>query len=703
MSDSIYRLSDLLARLNDEYVRRDHANTGPTDGAPTTTPTAPVSTALVPHWLVDPNVHPAAGLTAGYTIRADSATTYAWAPLQHTDLGTVTADQHHNHATLGAGSHAPLALSDQEFTLTMPTLTAGTGLSGGGVLSADRTVTVNTAYAFTWTARHTFESDVKLASSSKLYFGDTCDVALYRKAADILSLGPGDSLQSHSYVAGLSGWKLSEPTSEFQNVLVRGELRTSVFVKSLSTAFAGSMIVAKSAATLAAPVTPTGTTFTITVKNSPTGASDHLFSSGDICEIREIDNTPTAPEVDALTSALAEDDTTYALQTVVADIWFTVSTHTHNGDGTQTWDCTWNDGTTGVTFMPGTGIVDWGQAGQGFFAVSADGQYGANAAWVLGTHAGSPWSTRTIQVYAGTDGKMYAGAGKVTLDANGIRLDATTGKFSSASIEWYNGVTRQFSIGTRTDLGSVVGAYLSSPTLEILIEAPTIYCKDGDGDDAPVYCGNLYASAGVYVRVDGSGGGLYAGAHDDVQWYQNAEHVWRTPDSVMVDGGLNLNSSRTLAAGVFNLNTAALGVDTLGIYVEQCGSTTTNDSVRLQSSISGNATDYLTFTVDPGVGFLFTKAASGVGRVGILKTPTCELDVNGTIRADTGFNCAGNAGVADSTLEYICAISYHGDSAPETASNVYKKRTLTFKGGVVTGVGTDSGWYHFDGVACTVL
>jgi len=39
--------------------------------------------------------HTASGLTAGYVIRASGATTFAWAQLQHTDLGAVTADQHH--------------------------------------------------------------------------------------------------------------------------------------------------------------------------------------------------------------------------------------------------------------------------------------------------------------------------------------------------------------------------------------------------------------------------------------------------------------------------------------------------------------------------------------------------------------------------------------------------------------------------------
>ena len=48
--------------------------------------------------------HTASGLTAGWTIRATDATTFAWAQLQHGDLGGVSANQHHNqvHAITGA-------------------------------------------------------------------------------------------------------------------------------------------------------------------------------------------------------------------------------------------------------------------------------------------------------------------------------------------------------------------------------------------------------------------------------------------------------------------------------------------------------------------------------------------------------------------------------------------------------------------------
>jgi hypothetical protein len=51
-------------------------------------------TSMPTHALVGAQ-HSASGLTVGYTIRATGTTTFAWAQLQHDDLGGVTSSQHH--------------------------------------------------------------------------------------------------------------------------------------------------------------------------------------------------------------------------------------------------------------------------------------------------------------------------------------------------------------------------------------------------------------------------------------------------------------------------------------------------------------------------------------------------------------------------------------------------------------------------------
>ena len=50
--------------------------------------------------------HTASGLTAGHVLRASGATTFAFAQLQHGDLGGITADQHHDQVHgLDSGDH----------------------------------------------------------------------------------------------------------------------------------------------------------------------------------------------------------------------------------------------------------------------------------------------------------------------------------------------------------------------------------------------------------------------------------------------------------------------------------------------------------------------------------------------------------------------------------------------------------------------
>lgn len=74
---------------------------------------------------------------------------------------------------------------------------------------------------------------------------------------------------------------------------------------------------------------------------------------------------------------------------------------------------------TNYTILSGSQVLSYGTSGQGTFAVSADGTFGAGTLWTIFTHAGAPWSTTTAQVYANSSGQLVAGGGAVALDANG--------------------------------------------------------------------------------------------------------------------------------------------------------------------------------------------------------------------------------------------------------------------------------------------
>lgn len=204
------------------------------------------------------------------------------------------------------------------------------------------------------------------------------------------------TVKSDTYTAGLTGWQINrDGNAEFNNVTVRGAIKSAVFEKSLITAFAGSQIVAKSASASHTDTTVTGTTFTLNVKKQAGAAP---FANGDIVRIKD----------------------------GITDTWATVDTGT---DQTTHWSytATRQAGSTTGTVVAGTTIVDYGQSGQGYWIVSADGLLGPSAAWALRSHAGAPWSAETTHVYAGTDGKLYAGSGSVSLDSNGIVIADTQG------------------------------------------------------------------------------------------------------------------------------------------------------------------------------------------------------------------------------------------------------------------------------------
>jgi hypothetical protein len=105
-----------------------------------------------------------------------------------------------------------------------------------------------------------------------------------------------------------------------------------------------------------------------------------------------------------------------------------------------------------------------------------------------------------------------------------VEADGSSSGFIAGSlldVLWYRGAANLWRTpdGLTVDLGLNIGSASSAAT------------------------GEVRASAGFAARVDGSGGGFWAGASSDVQWFQGAANRWDTPDSVYLNGG-------TLGVGV---------------------------------------------------------------------------------------------------------------------------------------------------------
>ena len=158
----------------------------------------------------------------------------------HSDLQNINPDDHHDPVTAGDG----IAVSGQRVSVdssvvrTSRLVSAGDGLSGGGDLSADRTLSLDVAHSNHWTARQYFDGGL-----------DASDAEVY------------------------------------------GQLHASVFVKDLISAHAGEMIIAKSAGTIKTDFSPAtvGNTATLEIKDPPTGSAS-LFEVDDILRIQSENN-----------------------------------------------------------------------------------------------------------------------------------------------------------------------------------------------------------------------------------------------------------------------------------------------------------------------------------------------------------------------------------------------------------------------------
>lgn len=223
------------------------------------------------------------------------------------------------------------------------------------------------------------------------------------------------SVQSSTFTSGIAGWSINvNGDAEFGNVVVRGELRSSVFVANLIEARAGTSLWGKSAAVLAADMIVLASgDWSMFIKDAP-GTDQLLFSTGDICRVKS----------------------EYAGG--IADIWFTVSNGVTQNNGTQRYTCTYASGTRSITYPEGAPVVDYGTSGQGLISVSADGGIGPIANISLFTHAGSPWTSQTLltrignlngthgyatNVYGIALGEYGSGKANLTWDpTNGLRL-----------------------------------------------------------------------------------------------------------------------------------------------------------------------------------------------------------------------------------------------------------------------------------------
>lgn len=195
-------------------------------------------------------------------------------------------------------------------------------------------------------------------------------------------------IQSNPYTAGLVGFRIDDDVAEFNNVRVRGELRTTVFVYDELHANAGTLGVFPSAGVLLNDVTISGSC-NVDIKDPDTGHAQ-LFSSGDRLRIKDGSGNDTW-----LTVSSVSDQTTF-----------------------YRYVCAYASGTNSVTYRAGAAVVDYGASGDGYLTLSADGGVGSSPNITLATHGGSPWSGSNVTLI-GRIGNLNGSFGH-TSDAYGF-------------------------------------------------------------------------------------------------------------------------------------------------------------------------------------------------------------------------------------------------------------------------------------------
>lgn len=495
----------------------------------------------------------------------------------------------------GAGGAYTLSVDGTVVRTTRQVATDAT-LSGGGDLSANRTLGLNLSNANTWAALQTFGAGVAISGANALTLGG--DAALSRIAANVLGLATGDALRSSNYSSGVSGWGINaDGSAEFENVQIRGELRTTVLKFQEMQATAGTLIVSKSAGVLAADATTAasiGASFTLNVKDSDAGAA--LFAVNDVLWIK------------TWTGA------------AIVSIYCTVTAVGSPSGGARNYTVTLNSGSTSTTVRAGTAVADYGPANTGAITLSADGAVGSSANISIVRHAGSPWSAQTLLARLGNLNGSYglatdahgiglgdyaagnylfydnsrgfefrAGAGSVGIDASGIRL--TKGNSSAVgALKFYDSTAFSSQVGgLSVDRGSYADALLFTDATGFDQYARTYLAAIGDTAAANsrresylevnVGAGSRW---GIVIYQGGTdaanGGGLHVSAGDQAQ-------VGIVPrGSISAQTGIRVGS---WSAGSFS---SLAGIDSNGNITAQQNVTVAQSGQGLVKVEQGDAT-----------------------------------------------------------------------------------------------------------------
>jgi hypothetical protein len=391
------------------------------------------------------------GAGAGLTVNANEVALTTPGSLSATSTNSATGS--HTHAI------------DATIARSAIQINSGSGLTGGGDLTTNRTlnvgagtgitvnsddVAVNQAYAFAWTANHSWTGN----------------------------------LQHPDYASQTTNWRITSAGAADFRYLFADEMHVKSFIADLEQALAGGQIISKSVAVLSRNFTApaAGGTATLYVWDLPSAEDMAVFQSGDLVRLRSFSRASGS--------------------LTVADCWGVVTSYSNLTGKEQSWTFTRsaapNAGgiSSGAVIAADSLVLDYGTTGNGFHEVNAiDGLYGANSPYAQTvTWSGHPASGQTVRTRTGNltglafpsqpanEYGFYAGNGRQVADQY-VRI-------STWGSELHNLPLNLYSAGVSTISINPSHPSTGKPAVAVGVNADNV---------------TYYANEGVFMGLEGGG------------------------------------------------------------------------------------------------------------------------------------------------------------------------------------------------------
>lgn len=383
-------------------------------------------------------------------------------------------------------------------------ITAGNGLTGGGSLGSGSGVTLNVGagngisvaadavavdltYAFTWTGIHTFQNN-------------TVARLMRPEATDTYDLGTSVYLWDEIYASQLNAIVFAEMTAQLLGGWLiipkdAGGLAAGVASGDSNVDFGKAMTVGHfvlirahdtggtiKAEYMQVGTLVSGTRYNVTRDLAGSHVTDPAWTAGTAFMVLGTSgdgrielNAYDTPRIQVLSQGVTYGALTERVRIGDLNGWGPISSEAYG------WGVGDYAGGEYAYYTPSTGLVVRGtlRADDGYLGTlsidgvlslgSSGGVYQGTGTFASPTTGLKIWNDSgvgriggynggALQWYANSDGKLYAGAGNVVLDANGISIIAAATPTRVNSISWMNGVNEVFTIASDTGGSAVINA-----------------------------------------------------------------------------------------------------------------------------------------------------------------------------------------------------------------------------------------------------